>query len=84
MKQFCIHPLTPKICLLILPSCWMDGWMPLFSEWTLLVVERMLKPFEWMPKPFKEMLQFSERTLLFGEHHWRTPFERMSQYLNGC
>ena len=21
MKQFCIHPLTPKICLLILSSC---------------------------------------------------------------
>ena len=58
-------------------------WMPQFSEWTLLVVERM-------PKPFKGMLQFSERTLLVGEQMQKpfkqmsTPFERMSQYLNGC
>ena len=61
-------------------------WMPQFSEWTLLVVERMLKPFEWMPKPFKGMLQFSERTLLVGEQMQKpfeqmsTPFERMSLY----
>ena len=62
-------------------------WMPQFSEWTLLVVERMLKPFEWMPKPFKGMLQFSKRTLLVGEQMQKprfeqmsTPFERMSQY----
>ena len=55
-------------------------WMPQFSEWTLLVDERM-------PKPFKGMLQFSERTLLVGEQMQKpfeqmsTPFERMLMYV---
>ena len=31
--------------------------MPQFSEWTLLVGERMQKPFEQMSKPFKQTSQ---------------------------
>ena len=49
--------------------------MSQFSKWTLLVGEKMQKPFDWMSQPFKQFVECFEWIILgiWTDNEWFTP-----------
>ena len=73
MKQFCLCPLTPKICLLILSSNCYTFPCTFVSLKGRMDTNRKL--FEWQKctddkqKPFQQMSQYFEWMLMYFEHY---------------